>query len=97
MNPADILQEFIVKELHWDKGKNLLTPDYPLIENHVVDSMGLFMLVSFVEEQFGVEILDEELVPDNFGTIGTIVRLIEGKSARGIEGALRDAGGPETR
>lgn len=79
MTPADVLREFIMKELRWDGRKDELTVDYPLIENHVVDSLGLFMLVAFVEEQFGVEVRDEELIPENFGTIGTITALIERK------------------
>ena len=52
---------------HWDGERELLTPDYPLIENHVLDSLGLFTMLSFVEEQFGVEVGDEELVLENFG------------------------------
>jgi len=83
VNTAETLRNFIVSELHWDGAKNQLAPEYPLIENHVVDSLGLFMLVSFVEEQFGVEVGDEELIPENFGTIGAITALIERKRAVG--------------
>jgi acyl carrier protein len=43
--------------------------------------MGLLMLVSFVEEQFGIALEDEELVPDHFGTIGSIAQLVERKRA----------------
>lgn len=76
---AEELRNFIVSELHWDGAKDYLTLDYPLIENHVLDSLGLFQLVSFVEEHFGVEVGDEELIPENFGTIGAITALIERK------------------
>jgi acyl carrier protein len=75
------LREFVLTELHWDEARGKLTPDFPLIENHVVDSMGLLMLVSFVEEQFGIALEDEELVPDHFGTIGSIAQLVERKLA----------------
>ncbi len=76
-----ILRDFVLTELHWDEGRGVLTPDYPLIENHVVDSMGLLMLVSFVEERFGISLADEELVPEHFGTINSIARLVEKKVA----------------
>ncbi|MGH9023965.1 MAG: acyl carrier protein [Acidimicrobiia bacterium] len=79
MSTVTIVRDFILNELHWDEARGTLTPDYPLIENHVVDSMGLLMLVSFVEERFGVQLADEELVPEHFGTITAIVRLIEKK------------------
>lgn len=83
MSPTEALREFIVSELHWNGNKEVLTPDYHLIENGVVDSLGLFMLVSFLEEQFGVEILDEELVPENFATIGALMKFIERKQPAG--------------
>lgn len=75
------IREFIVNELHWDEERGKLTAEYPLIENHVVDSMGLLMLVSFVEEQFGIQLTDEELTPSHFGTIGSIAGLVDRKRA----------------
>jgi len=77
--PIDSLRDFIVQELHWDGRADDLTPDYPLIANHVVDSMGLLTLISFLEDHFGVDIADEELVPDNFSTLRKIASLIERK------------------
>lgn len=75
----DALREFIIKELHWDGRAEDLAPDYELIENHVIDSMGLFMLVSYIEERFGVPVGDEELLPENFGTLGAIAGMIDRK------------------
>ncbi len=77
MSTVTILRDFFVNELHWDEGRGALTPDYPLIENHILDSMGLLMLVSFVETRFGIQLDEEELVPEHFGTLGSIARLIE--------------------
>lgn len=79
MNPVDTLQDFIVETLHWNGNKDVLTLDYHLIENGVVDSLGLFTLVGFLEDQFGVVIADEELLPENFSTIGAMVKFIERK------------------
>lgn len=81
MTAVDTLRNFILNELHWSGSEEELTIDYPLIENHVVDSLGLFMLIAFVEQQFGVEVRAEEWIPENFGTIGAITRLIEKRRA----------------
>lgn len=43
----------------------------------MIDSAGIFQVVSFVETEFGVEIADEEPVPEHFGTLGGISRLVE--------------------
>lgn len=79
MTTIEALRDFIMRELHWEGRSEDLQPDFLLIENHVVDSMGLFSLVSFVEDRFGVQVHDEELVPENFGTLAAIAGLIDRK------------------
>ena len=64
--------------LRWSRSTNL-PDDLPLIERSVLDSLGLFQLVGYLESEFGVEILDEELIPQNFGTITDIARLVREK------------------
>lgn len=75
------LRDFIAQELSFNGSRDELTDDYPLLERRVLDSLGLFQIVSFVEGEFGVEIRDEELVPEHFGTISGIARLIEAKQS----------------
>jgi len=58
-----------------------LTPDFALIENHVIDSLGLLLLITFLEEHFGIQLADEEVVPEHFGAIGAIAMVIEKKAA----------------
>jgi acyl carrier protein len=74
------LRRYIGVELAPNATTAALADDAPLIEGGVIDSMGIFELVSFVEREFGVQIADEELVLDNFRTIGTIARLIDSKA-----------------
>lgn len=50
-------------------------PDAPL----GLDSLNIVKLVSFLEQDFEVSIDDEELVPENFGTLGQVVGLVEKK------------------
>ncbi len=53
--------------------------DYPLLEKGVLDSMGIIQVVAFLEDEFGIEVDDAELVPENFETIGSIAELIDSK------------------
>jgi len=43
-----------------------------LIENGLIDSLGVFQLVAFLEETFGLRIGDEEILLQNFRTIDAI-------------------------
>ena len=58
-----------------------LTDTFPLIDNEVLDSMGIFQLVELLEDRYDVVIDDGELVPENFATISAIVSLVRAKSA----------------
>lgn len=49
----------------------------PLIENGIVDSMGLMQIVAFIEERTGIRVPDDEIAPDNFETVGAISQLVE--------------------
>ncbi len=77
MISTDRLRDFIVDELRWSGPRAELTDDYPLLENHVIDSLGLFRIVDFLEREYGVEVGDEELVPSNFATLSTIAGLAD--------------------
>jgi acyl carrier protein len=55
--------------------------DYPLLAKSVIDSFGMLKLISLLEEEFGVEIDDEDVIPDNFGTIKSIAALVDSKKS----------------
>ena len=67
---------FIVERLAPATGRTHLDDDDDLIDSGVVDSLGIFQLVAFLEEKFGVVIADSEITPDNFATIARIERLV---------------------
>ncbi|HEX2051943.1 MAG TPA: acyl carrier protein [Actinomycetota bacterium] len=73
----DRIRQFIVEHLHGPADR--LSNDYPLIEHRVVDSLGLMQLVSFLESEYAITIEDEDLVPENFKTIGAIAKLVEAR------------------
>ncbi len=80
MDMTEKLRGFIIDELRWDGTRAQLTDDYPLLESGVVDSLGLFQIVEFLETETGVEIADHELLPDNFATLSTIAGLVDDKA-----------------
>jgi len=78
MDPRQRLRRFLVEELQIQP-EQVATDDSPLISSHVIDSLDLLQVVSFLEGAFEVVVADEEIVPDNFETIGAITRLVESK------------------
>lgn len=81
MTTADALRKFISRDLAGGRPADELTDDLALIDEHVIDSLGIFQLVSFIEDEFGVEVGDDEVVLENFATIAALVTFIEAKQA----------------
>jgi acyl carrier protein len=46
---------------------------------HVLDSTGFIELITFVEERFGVEVADDEMLPENFDSLRNIAGYVERK------------------
>lgn len=74
------LREFVVDRLAAASGRSDIGDEDDLIDSGVIDSLGIFQLVAFLEERFGVTVADEEITPENFGTLLAIERLV---AARG--------------
>ena len=70
------IRAFIVERLAPATGRTEVDDDEDLIDTGVIDSLGIFQLVAFMEERFGIAIADTEITPDNFGTIARIERLV---------------------
>lgn len=80
MGTASSIREYIRDELMVTDGSSL-RDDTPLWGG-VLDSVGLMQLITFVEEQFGIEIGDDELTSSHFGTIADIAALVDRKATR---------------
>lgn len=51
--------------------------DDSLLDSGLLDSIGIFELVTFLEETFGVKIEDEAIVPEHFETITFIATFVD--------------------
>ncbi len=77
------LAEYIVNELASRKPDALPADDFPIIESGLIDSLGLFKLIAYIEEHYPVSIAPEEILFENFATLAQIAALIEGKTGKG--------------
>ncbi len=54
-----------------------------LLESGLIDSLGIFKLVSLLEKEFAIKISDDELLPDNFETASAIAQFVVHKQKSG--------------
>jgi acyl carrier protein len=77
----DILKEYIKSELINGAAEVELDKDTPLFASGLIDSMGFFRLVAFIEERFAIQVLNEELVPENFQTLAVLRQFLHNKQS----------------
>lgn len=70
------LREFILENLAQPQGISSFTDEEPLMETGIIDSLGIFRLVSFMEDQLGVRVSDEEINPTTLKNLNSIEELV---------------------
>ena len=63
-------------------GEEGLRDNASLLEEGIMDSTGVLNLVMFIEETFGIQVKDEELVPENLDSVNKLVAFVERKTGR---------------
>lgn len=71
------VKKFIEKESLSINGE--IKNDTLIFESGLFDSMGLLFLIEFLNENYHIEITDEELNPKNFESINNIETFVEKK------------------
>lgn len=60
--------------------KNKIQNDSLIFKEGYFDSMGFVVLITFLEEKFGIETVDEDLIEENFESINAITSYISRKT-----------------
>ena len=72
------IHKYIVDNILFGDGQRLES-DTSFQKQGVIDSMGVLDLIAFIESTYGIHIEDDELIPENFDTLGDISRFVERK------------------
>jgi D-alanine--poly(phosphoribitol) ligase subunit 2 len=76
MSTSTILLEFIKKELAIGSKRNIQLED-DLLSAGIIDSLGVLQLVAFIEEQFNIQMPDEDVVLENFQSVNSLANYLE--------------------
>ncbi|GAA2844889.1 acyl carrier protein [Aminobacter aminovorans] len=77
----DTVKAFIIDNFLFGDTSYALADDVSLIESGVIDSTGVLELVTYIEDQFGLEMADSDIVPANLDSLVRIAAFIEAKRA----------------
>jgi len=72
------IRNYIVQTSHADANK--IKDESLIFKEGFFDSMGFIMLITFLEEEFGIKTVDSDLIEENFESINAISEFIQRKS-----------------
>jgi acyl carrier protein len=78
---VDVKEKVRAFVLEYAAGKGLteVKDDEPLLTNNIIDSLGSFRMIAFLEETFPLTIEDTDMVPENFQTLNDVENFVAGK------------------
>jgi acyl carrier protein len=74
----DEIRKFIYEKFPLAKSKKLQDSSQ-LLEEGILDSLGVLELVNYLQDEVGIPIEDEELVPEHFASIDAIAAFVASK------------------
>ena len=78
MNIRDNVKQFIVTNFYV-ADPSALADDTSLLDQAIIDSTGVLEVIGFLESEFGIEVADSDMLPDNLDSIGKIAAYVARK------------------
>jgi acyl carrier protein len=73
------IRAFILQNYLFTDDPSALGLEDSLLGRGIVDSTGMLEIIFFIEEQLGVKVQDDEMIPDNLDGVNKIARFVESK------------------
>lgn len=71
------IREFLAQQFPGTKNGG---DDEPLLSSGLIDSLGILDVVTFLEKEFGFTVSDEDLLPENFGSVASLLNFVQQKT-----------------
>jgi len=76
------IRQFILNNYLFTDDENKLSDSVSLMQSGTMDSTGILELIMFLEENFGIKVTDDEMIPANLDSVDNVVSFIGRKQAR---------------
>jgi acyl carrier protein len=70
------IKDFIWQHFPLARTQKIVDTDH-LLEKGILDSLGILEVVTFIEHEFHIILNDDELMPENFQSIKSIVAFVQ--------------------
>ena len=76
----DKIRKFIFENFLFDADNSALDNNDSFLEKGIIDSTGILEVINWMEETFGFEVNDMELIPENLDSVNRLADFIKRKT-----------------
>ena len=80
MSVEEKVRNYILENYLFTDDQSELNSNDSFLEKGIIDSTGILEVIFFLEEEFGVSIEDDEMIPENLDSVNNIVNFINKKT-----------------
>jgi len=80
MSVEDKVRNYILENYLFTEDQSELSNEDSFLDKGIIDSTGILEVIFFLEEEFGISVDDEEMIPENLDSVNNIVKYINSKS-----------------
>lgn len=73
------IRNYVLENYLFTDDDSALDSNDSFLEKGILDSTGILEVIYFLEEEFGIKVEDEEMIPENLDSVSRIVSYLERK------------------
>lgn len=81
MSVEQQVRDYILENYLFTDDQSALNNGDSFLDKGILDSTGILEVIYFIEEDFGIKVEDEEMIPENLDSVDRIVAFVDRKQA----------------
>lgn len=82
MSVEQKVRDYILENFLFTDDASALNDTDSFLDKGILDSTGILEVIYFLEEEFGIKVDDEEMIPENLDSVANLVNYITTKSSK---------------
>lgn len=79
MSVESRVRNYILENYLFTDDQAMLGSDDSFLQKNILDSTGMLEVIYFLEDEFGIKVMDEEMIPENLDSVNRIVAFLARK------------------
>lgn len=73
------VREFVLRNYLFTTEQSALKSEDSFMKSGIMDSTGILEMIMFLHDEFGVDVMDDEMIPENLDSVQNVVAFVSKK------------------